>query len=367
MGAKLNEVSIKEAQKIVGSIISHGFLNGEAPTNICLHGSPGIGKSAIINALPVYLAPLLECKVSDIVVIDVRLAAMAESDVQGIPFVEGGKMYFSTPPWFPKDDGKYYILFFDELMNCSRPVQHAAYRIILDRSIQNGSVLPKRCAIVGAGNLRSDKTGAQPLLPAAANRFGLHLNLTRLVDSLNYMVEAGFDHSIVGYLDWQKSAIYQPPTDEAAFPSPRTWESVDKHLKNPAIADDDNILMVAVAGAVGSTHAVEYMAFREYGKILPDWKRIRSGDTTYNYKVPREDGAIQCALGTAIAYEFIDAFQRDLPKEVENLCDTIVVDLPKEVIVTMIRTLKRDPKSVAKIPRSAGLYAAFKSVAKHVV
>lgn len=368
---KLNEVSITQAQTLIHSVLISSFIREVIPTNICLEGSPGVGKSAIINCLPVLLAPKLNVEPENIVVIDIRLSAMEASDVQGIPFVDGGQMKFSTPEWFPTkthdEAGNpiYYILFMDELMNCNQSVQHAAYRLILDRSIQNGKKLPVSCAVIAAGNKKSDKTGAKPLLPAAANRFGLHLSITKLQSNIEYMTVAGFDPSIVGYLDYRQDAMFQPPTDESAFPTPRTWEFVDDHLKNPMLTADDSLLTIAVAGAIGSEFAVDFMAFREYNHQLPDWKRIRSNDSSYSYKVPSNDTALTFALGVALAYQYIDTLGNQLFDEATNLTNAILKSLPSEIIVVMIRTMKREKRALAQLPRVKPLYEEFKKVAKY--
>lgn len=364
--SKMNDVSIVEAAKLLKIVISDAFKNNKIPSNICIEGPPGVGKSGITNNLPEVLAPVLNVDESQIVVIDVRLGAMEASDVQGIPFVCDGEMKFSTPEWFPEDDGKYYILLMDELMNCAQSVQHAAYRLILDRSIHNGKVLPDRCAVVGLGNRKEDKTGAKPLLPAAANRFALHMSITKFRDSLDYMVQKRFDSSIVAFLEYNSDAIYRPPVSESAFPTPRSWEFVNRHLTNSELVDDEFLLNIAVSGAVGSVTAAEFLSFREYNSHLPDWSRIRQGDQGYHYKVNTSDTALMFSLGTAIAFELIDALNGDKFDEIDNLCDVILDHLPSEIIIVTIRNIKRDMKAAAKMPRSKKLFEHFKKIAAYV-
>lgn len=360
-----NSVSIDEAELLIHSSLLRSFNNMTIPPNICLHGSPGTAKSSIIFQI----AKKLEAELGKPVeVIDLRLAAIEESVVQGIPFVaetgeigrsyrpdindgEGGyveynmrDMFFSTPAYFPRDPNKFYILFLDELMNAPLPVQHAAYRLILDRSCQNGTVLPDSCAVIAAGNLKEDKTGAKPLAPAAANRFAMHLIIDRNrahESFIRYAIDNNFEESVIGYLNYRTENIYQPPiSGESAFPTQRSWEFADGHLKNDAISDSDHLLTIAIAGAIGSATAVDFMGYRENYDKLPNWKLVRAGKQEYT--MPRGDEQLKYAVSTAVAFQMLDAIKTSVDKdqtEVDNLCK-VVDQLPKEAKVVMFKTMQ---------------------------
>ena len=366
-----NAVSIDEAEFLIHASISKAFKSKKIAPNICLSGSPGTAKSSIIFQIAKRLEKELGKPVE---VIDLRLAAIEESVVQGIPFVaetgeigrsfrqaandeEGGyveykmrDMFFSTPAYFPRDPNKFYILFLDELMNAPLPVQHAAYRLILDRTCQNGTKLPDSCAIVAAGNLKEDKTGAKPLAPAAANRFAMHLVIdrNRAKDAfIRYAMQHDFDESIVGYLNYRSENVYQPPSNgESAFPTQRSWEFANEHLKNEDIAENNHFLTVAVAGAIGSPVAIDFMGFRENYDKLPDWKKVRAGKT--KYEVPRNDEQLKFAISTALAFQLIDAMKISDgdTSEVDNLCE-IVDQVPNECKVVMFKTMRSADAKIA--------------------
>lgn len=366
---QLNAVSIGDAAKITETIIANAFKHDIIPQNVMLHGSPGLGKSAIIAMVTNNLQQRFSRPTE---LIDLRLSAMEASDVQGIPYnaktgrvvdvttwdadgnaqvteVDEQDMYFSTPAWWPRDPSKNYVLFLDELTNCPIHVQHAAYRLILDRSIQNQAKLPNNVAIVAAGNLKSDKTGARDLAPAAANRFGCHL----FIDSeaatesfLDYAVNANFHPAIIGFLSWKGQNVYSDATERTSSPawaSPRSWEFVDSHMKNEDFTDTQR--RVAISGAIGSSKAHELAGFLEYQSVLPDWKKVRSGEI--EYKIPSEEDQVKFTVTTALAFEVRDGITKhkagddSQEKQLEHLAK-ILDQVADEHIVLFFKTLTRD-------------------------
>lgn len=385
----MNTVTIDQASSLMLSVIGDAFTRKVRPQNIMLHGSPGLGKSAITAQLVEKLSQKFE---RPVYLIDLRLSAMESSDVQGIPYnaktgrrltvktygqngevetseVDEQDMFFSTPAWWPKDPNAFYILFLDELTNCPIHVQHAAYRLILDKTVQNGSMLPTNVGIIGAGNLKSDKTGARDLAPAAANRFALHLMIDseNAVDSfLNYAVNKGFDESIVGFLNWKGSAVYSKPEDrqnDPAWASPRSWEFVNEHLQNQSIRNDNAMLRIAVAGAVGTSIATDYAGYLKFHDQLPDWKAIRAGKK--KYKIVRGEDQLSFAVSTSLAFEMMNALQNDMEKDVNNLTD-VVQQLPTELKIVFFKTLRRNLEVMMKFMDYDGLSDEFQIVSQHL-
>jgi hypothetical protein len=389
-----NSVSIDEAEFLIYSTLSKAFRGGTIPPNICMSGSMGTAKSSLVFQTAQKLSKDLGKSVE---VIDLRLAAAEESTVLGIPFVaetgeigrawrstidaETGEvtegyveynmrdMFYSTPFYFPRDPNKFYILFMDELMNTRLQIQHAAYRILLDRTSQNGTKLPDSCAIIGAGNLVEDKTGAKPLAPAFANRFAMHLVLdrNRAKDSyVRYAIQSNFEQVVIAYLNYRSENLYVAPVNgEHAFPTQRSWEYADGHLKNEEIAEHHHFLSIAVCSAIGSVVGTDFMGFLLNWKKLPDWAMIRSGAT---YTPPADDEQLKYALSTAVAFQLIDAIRNagDDHSEVDNLCK-VVAQLPKEGRIVMFKTMKcADMKMTAKFMRFPSLLAQWKNVSPHI-
>ena len=372
----MNLVSITQAKTLLTLVIEEAFRKNDIPVNCCMHGSPGLGKSAIVAQMCKEMGERLGKPVE---LIDIRLSAMEASDVQGIPYtaeVNGtGKkeMFFSTPEWFPRDPDKYYVLFLDELLNCGPSVQHAAYRLILDRTIQNGTKLPDSCAVIAAGNLKEDKTGSKTLMPAAANRFGLHL----LIDKNNaaqsfveYAVNAGIHRHIIGFMLWKKASIYDMGEGEVAFATPRTWEFVDKHLKNEKLSENPDLLRIAISGAIGSAIATQFFSYLEVGARLPNWSDVRSGKLVYKFDNDCDDG-FKYAVGTGLAMELLDAMKNDKDsvknptKEVGRLCE-IAKQLPTEILTVMFKTMQVDKVTLLKHGNYPELKAQWEKVAPMV-
>lgn len=350
----VNKVDIQEAKNLITSVIQ-ATLNGELSKhiNICIHGSPGVGKSSIVKQAADEFG---------IDLIDLRLSAMESGDVLGIPFVFNGEMEFSTPKWWP-DGSRPSILFLDELKTASPSVQVAAFRLILDRSIQNGKTLPSNCIIMAAGNLKEDKSGARDLLPAAANRFDMHLIIdkNRLSESfLNHAVMQGYDRSVIGYLTWKKSSIYGKIGDEEAFASPRTWEGVS-NIRRLGITDK-NMLSVAIAGAVGSAESISFMSYLEYNHMLPDWERIREGDNNYKYTIASGDQCLEYSVAVGAAIELLDCVQKKDAEGIKNLCERIVKPLSTEMKVICIRTTKRNLSAGASLLANSSFAAVWNEV-----
>lgn len=359
----LNKVSIGVVADMLEAIIAPAFQSGTVPQNIMIQGSPGMGKSANVYEAAEKIGKIIGKPVE---VIDVRLGTMESSEVQGIPYnaesddydileLSNGEvihrfrktMQTSTPAWFPTDPDKFYILFLDELTNASVSVQQAAYRLILDRSVQNGATLPASCAIIAAGNLREDKTGAKPLVPALANRFGLHLIVDihqSADDIINHAISAGWSRSIIGFLSYKKESIYVNSGNEDAFATPRSWSYVNEHLKNDMLAAKSGLLDIAIAGAIGTATATEFAGYREYEDKIPSWKDIRSGKV--DYKVPQGDESLKFAITTALSFEIVDAMRNGKDDEIYNLMK-VTQQLPKEMSPVLVRTISGADKSIA--------------------
>lgn len=331
----LNLVDIDEAMQLLKMVFNQHLHSSDAKKlNVCLHGSPGIGKSSIVAQA---------AKSLGIQLIDLRLSAMEASDVLGIPYTSNGTMKFSTPEWWP-DGSTPTVLFLDELKSAPPAVQTAAYRLILDRSIQNGSILPDNCMIVAAGNLKEDKTGARDLLPAAANRFGMHLILDkkRAVEPfLNYAINNGFHRSVIGFLTWKREAIYGEMGAEAAYATPRTWEDVSTLLHIQTLQGNDVLRNIAIGAAVGTSAAYDIAGYIENEKFLPDWDRIRSGDETYEYTMPRGEMAVEFAVATNLAIEVLESMRNGDRTAVGNL-GSLLKSLGDDMVLLMFKTLRRE-------------------------
>lgn len=369
-------MSLEFANRVPIGIIKEIFLGNfidaydtkTTPPNICLHGKSGSGKSSIVFDCGDSIAKEIK---RNVIVIDIRLSAMEPADVLGVPYttqIENQirkKLVFSTPEYFPPHDDNVYILFFDELMNCNPSIQKAAYRIINDRTVQNGEKLPDTCMIVAAGNLKEERTGAIPLLPALANRFGMHLILDdeqSHSDYINHFIERDFDRSIVGYLEYRKENMYGKSSTEAAFATPRTWDKTNIHVKNPLLNYRNDLLRPSICGAIGSAIGLDFLAYREHYKILPDWASVKQGNIV---QLELHDDGMMYALASSLSFEIRNEILNNDAQAVNNL-SLFADQFSNETLIIMFKMLKRTPKALIKIPLYEEAVRQFDRVKHHV-
>ena len=361
----MQQATISAAKNIVKKCINFNLEKLKANQEVdhapvYLHSSPGIGKSSIV---------LQTAKELGIGFIDVRLAQMEQSDVAGIPFVATSAevMKISVPEWFPSKEKiekgekpQYGILFFDELSNAPLGVQHAAYGIILDRMV-HGVELGDGWQIVAAGNLKTDKTGAKGVAPALANRFGTHLEIkATLEDFSNYAVSKGFNHQIIGYLNFQPANLYSfdpaKTGSDVAFATPRSWEMVSRHLERGYTQDE---IVPILVGCVGERVSTDFMAFQKYYMKLPNFVDIMDGKE--EYKVPQNDMGLMFAVSSSlIACLMTNA---DNKKRVENL-KKVMVQMPDDFLVLIYKSMKPNESVSAKI--FVQTMDIFKKIVKYI-
>jgi len=236
--------------------------------------SPGLGKSAVVKQI---------AKDFDLELIDVRLSQCAPEDLQGLPMKEIDASGVTRSKFVPFDTfplasdalppGKNgWLLFLDEFNSAMKSVQAAAYKLVLDRLVGNHA-LNDNVFIVCAGNLATDRAIVNQLSTAMQSRL-VHIEME--VDHAEFMehaIKAGFDHRVLGYLEFQPSALhaFQPDHTDRTFRCPRTWEFASKLVKGKAIED---VNLALLAGAISDGAAVELHTFmQEYGK-LPSYAAI---------------------------------------------------------------------------------------------
>ena len=354
--------TIEQARKIMRSNIASAIKSGAIPPNMATIGPIGVGKSSITNNLKYDVAKDLDISPSKVIIIDVRLGAMEESEVLGVPIVDHENNFkYATPPWFeqacsddPNDDCV-YIIFMDELPAASRAVQRAAYRVILDRTIQNGKKLSNRAVIIAAGNRPEDNTGVKPLDPALANRFSIIMHIDKIEQGfINYVINNDWNHTLVSFLanDAYVDMIYKPGNiADPSFPTPRSWEEVNKILNKYStfgIELDEEILRIELAGCVGSEASDKFLAYREFNSYLPDWDDIiKNGVGDYKVKTEEQLGiyAIASNLGLVILTQ-IDKLKNDpvnLDKVVGNLVELAnLLPMAQRVVIGQVLGRRRD-------------------------
>lgn len=195
-----------------------------------LHGSPSIGKSAIVAQI---------AKKLNLLLIDVRMAGFDPVDMNGLPMFDPIKGLASfipmdtfpldtdTLPTNPETNQPYngWLLFLDEFNSAPMAVQAAAYKLVLDHKVGCRD-LHKKCAIVCAGNLDTDGAITNPMSSAMVSRI-VHLVVEpNLQEWLEWALANGINSKLCAFLEYKTDAFYTFDANEPAhiYSSPRTLE-----------------------------------------------------------------------------------------------------------------------------------------------
>lgn len=217
-------------------------------------GAPGIGKSSIVKQT---------AERHGIDFIDLRLSQLAPTDLRGLPVADqDAHVSRWLPPEFLPRAGQ-GILFLDEI-NLAPPVmQGMAQQLILDRRVGSYTV-PEGWFIVAAGNRKEDRAASFDMPAPLANRF-IHLEIEADLESFkHYALERGIDEQIIAFVMFRPELLHKLTPQQAAWPSPRSWDMADVLLKHH----------MDVGAAIGAGVATEFNAFRDLYTQVPDLDAI---------------------------------------------------------------------------------------------
>lgn len=225
--------------------------------------SPGMGKSSIVQQI---------AKDYRLKLLDLRLSQCTPEDLQGFPMRNGNKATFTPFDTFPIEEDEIpegyqgWLLFLDELTSASKPVQAAAYKLILDRQV-GSYALHENVAIVAAGNKISDKAVVNQMSTALQSRL-VHYEMTiSSQEWLEYAYKQDLDHRIISFISYMPSKLmdFRPDHQDVTFPCPRTWEFLSKLIEGESICEKRG---ARIAGTIGEGAAVEFITFaREFDRI----------------------------------------------------------------------------------------------------
>lgn len=278
------QVKISQAAAMVAKFIRTKIV-------VMLHGSPAIGKSAIVQQV---------ANEYGLKLIDLRLAQCDPTDLAGFPTITGEKASYKPMDTFPIEGDVIpkgfngWLLFLDELNSAAPAIQSAAYKVILDRMIGNHK-LHKNVAIVAAGNLETDNAIVQPMSTALQSRMA-HLEL--VVDAKEWVEWAssnGIDHRITSYINFKPDALYtfSPDHTDKTYASPRTWEFANRVLQ---VADSSSPeCLPMLAGTISEGVAREFLGFCKIHLDLPKLTEILQSPTTI--PVPTEPSILYAMTG----------------------------------------------------------------------
>ncbi len=218
-------------------------------------GPPGIGKSSIVHQIA-------QRRGMDF--IDLRLSQLAPTDLRGLPVPRDGVVYWARPEFLPQDGTG--ILFLDEINMAPPAMQGVAQQLILDRQVGTYRV-PEGWFVWAAGNRREDRASVFEMPAPLANRF-IHLEVEPDIDDFRrYALTRGFDENIIAFLAFRPDLLHKLIPDEAAWPSPRSWEIASTLHKAGLDAEP----------AVGLSAGAEFYAYLDLLGNIPDVDGILGG------------------------------------------------------------------------------------------
>ncbi len=304
------------------------FTKQNLPTFIW--GPPGIGKSSVVKQI---------ANDHKLEFIDLRLSLLDPTDLKGIPFFdkENNQAVWASPNFLPKDKDSKGILFLDEINTAAPSVQASAYQLVLDRKVGDYT-LPDGWSIVAAGNRENDRGVTYRMPPPLANRF-VHLEMEVDFEDWKFWAHGkGIDTSIIGFLNFDKEKLFafDPNKNEKSFPTPRSWEYVDKIIKSGL---SEKLMLESIAGAVGATNAVDFMSFRKVMNLLPDIGKIATGEIT---EIEDEDHKMLFALCAGLINHLKESKDKDKVSNVLKFSMT----LPAEFSIMLAKDMQKNSIAV---------------------
>ena len=280
-----------------------------------IQSSPGCGKSAIVKQI---------AQEYNLELIDLRLSTCDPTDLTGLPhFTKDGKAEFMPFNIFPLEntplpkgkDG--WLLFLDEFNSATKMVQAAAYKLVLDRQVGIHNLHPY-CAVVAAGNLATDRAIVNSLSTAMQSRV-IHLEMQVNFDQWlqNVALKQNYDKRIIAFLSMYNSKLmdFDPDHQEKTFCCPRTWEFVNRLVKDQPITDECAPLL---AGTITSGVAVEFVQFCQVYKNLVTVNQILKDPD--NCPIPKET-AVKWAVVSSILENVTTANFDKIAKYMERFED----------------------------------------------
>lgn len=242
-------------------------------------GSPGTGKSSLVFEI---------AKEAKLIPIDIRLSTFTPEDLNGFPMRVDDKVQFTPFDIFPLEGDNVpegtngWLIFLDELSSASKPVQAAAYRLILDREVGNKK-LHSKVHLVSAGNLITDNAVVYPMSTALQSRL-VHFNMgVSVPDWMEWAISKNFDTRILAFINYKNELLmdFKPDHDDNTFPCPRTWEFVNRLISKNVEPTEENLNIFA--GTIGSGTAVTFTTFCKVYSNLPKISDIIANPITALY------------------------------------------------------------------------------------
>ena len=293
-------------------ILEGAIVNG---MNCLIVGSPGIGKSEIVESVTKKLG------------YDLWLTQPVTSDpidYKGIPYVKNGKAEYLLDSHLQRliDADRPMVAFADDIGQAPAGVQAALMQLIQARRL-NGKEISKHVTWVAATNRRQDGSGVTGILEALKSRFRpiveLEPDLTSWTDwALNNNMPA----ELIAFLRFRPDLLNAPAgkrADMANFPCPRTICAVGTWMNTGCM--EPSIAAPIIAGCVGDGFAHEFLTFLDVWKELPSLTAIVLNPTTTPVPPSNKPSAMYAIAGMLAKnasednFEALTIYSNRLPTE----------------------------------------------------
>lgn len=294
------EVEIKPSQ--CEQLLERLLRSDDAESNILIVGSPGLGKTSIVEQVTERLG--YDLLISHPVVSD-------PTDVKGLPFVVESDG-ISCAEWLPFGDLKQMItaeeplvVFLDDLGQAPPVVQAAFMQLLLARKINQHAVSP-HVRFIAATNRKSDKAGVGGVLEPVKSRFRCILHLTSdYKDWTKWAINHNMPAELVAFINRRPEMLdkFEPMTEIVNTPCPRTVANVG-HLMN--IGLPEGLEHAAFSGAAGTGFAGEFQGFLRVYRDMPDPAKVLDNPEMLDVAKISEKPDVIYALCAGIAYAIKD-------------------------------------------------------------
>lgn len=284
-----------------------------------VNSTPGTGKSSILSELQEYS----DFDGYEFIYID--CPTMDVPDIQ-LPYVEHGVSKFATNALWGVENNKPKVIMLDELPKSSNITRLLFTRLLLEHQIGSYK-LPEGSIVFGTGNRSKDGVGDS--YPAhMMNRITeIHMSKPSADEWCDWGIKNGVDPIVLAWVNQFPHCleedvegnpyIFNTKTNNTNFVSPRSLFKASSVVKGREYLDTDTVQHLLM-GTVGTTAALDMMAYIDLADELPKWEEVFNNPTEAH--IPNKVGAqLILAYGSAQAILNKTTDKQDLKTNIDKV------------------------------------------------
>ena len=278
----LSKLTYQELMELIPIVL----MAGEVPF---IQGNPGVGKSTFWKEV---------AKKFNLFFIDIRLSTYDPTMLNGFLWMKGEKAAFKLLENFPvegdpipinPETGKPYdgfLIHLDEFTSIPKPVEGAAYRLVLDKEVGDKH-LHEKAFIACSGNPQGKGMLGKSISTPMRSRlihFEMANRLEEFIDECIYkldfhpLIPTFLKTNVDMFNNFEESANFVDGT----YACERTWQKLSNQLKiitqNGGKIEEKH--MPILTGTVGSAAAAKFAAYIKSYYASPDFGDIVANPTT---------------------------------------------------------------------------------------